>query len=319
MSGSNSLPNVNSPPKPSSPNYTVMSPNESFKGKSYVEWIQDWSHWFYQPYPERNNDGDVVFLRSMPLAEGNYQNEPLVMVGNESLEISKDQRILVPIITATYVADDLEPVEWIYGMVRSSISNGDDPPDLSQVRIDGKEIHIEIDKKRQKTLELFEFESPVYHINIPDSPPGQSLKDQVEMPLQSAGYFPAVTRGYFVILELTAGENYYIECRSTGASTPRGPYHVGFLYHIIVNESRPRKKASLIPTRLRKNMAIKLRDKFEKGRLSEKEYMKIIKEILDMEGDNIADISDRIDNLKSMINKLPDRIAERDKSKKQGR
>ena len=281
------------------PNYVVIPPKESIMGKGYVEWIQDWSNWFYQPYPERNNDGNVVFLRSMPLAEGNYPNEPLVMIGNESLEISAEQLVLVPIITATYIADAFESPELLYGMARADISNGDNPPDLENVRINGNKIDIQIDGKSHTNFDLFEFETPVYSINIPDSSAGPSLKDQVERPLSNSGYLPAVSRGYFVILMLEAGQNYYIECRATGAATPRGPYHVSFLYHIIVNESKAKSGARTPPTRLRKNMAIKARDKRNKGQLTRTEFMEIM-HILGIEGDDEDSINDIIDNMKGL-------------------
>jgi len=45
------------------PNYVVLQPIETFKNKRYIDWIEDWSNWFYQPNPDRNNDGDVVFCR----------------------------------------------------------------------------------------------------------------------------------------------------------------------------------------------------------------------------------------------------------------
>jgi hypothetical protein len=53
------------------PDYTVISPDKLFKGKRYVEWVQDWSNWFYQSNPDRNNNGDVVFLQSPPFTERN--------------------------------------------------------------------------------------------------------------------------------------------------------------------------------------------------------------------------------------------------------
>ncbi len=132
----------------------------------------------------------------MPLAEGNYRNEPLVMVGNESLEISANQRVLVPIITSTYVSEYLESPEYMYGVVRTHISNGDNPPDLEQLKINGEPLVIE----KEDNFKNYETETPIHHIYIPDSSAGPSLKDKVEMPIESVGYIPSVTRGYFVML-----------------------------------------------------------------------------------------------------------------------
>ena len=176
-------------------NYSVIPPNEPFKNKRYIEWVQDWSNWFYQPNPDRNNNGDVVFLRSKPLGEGNYADEGIVMVGNESLEISADQRVLVPIITANYVSDNSESPEWMYGMVRSHISSGDNPPVVEQLRINGDPIKL-FDPK-DMDFSNYEIETPLFMLSIPESSSGKSLKDHMEVPMQTPGLFSSVTRGYF--------------------------------------------------------------------------------------------------------------------------
>lgn len=255
--------------------YEVIDSSVSFKNKGYVDWVQDWSNWFYQPYPERNNDGDVVFLRSMPLSEGNYRNEALVMVGNEALEISEDQRVLLPIITATYVSDNLESPEYMYGIVRTHISNGDNPPHSGQVRINGKGIKIS-----DEHIKKYEIETPVYHIHIPESSAGPSLKDKVELPIESVGYIPAVTRGYFVMLSLQPtpkDEYYFIECQASGMTTEKGPYNVSLFYQIKVNESSKIKRRDPLPERLNRNIGIKVFDKKEKGQVTQTEYDKIMK------------------------------------------
>jgi len=256
-------------------NYTVIPPRESFKNKSYTEWVQDWSSWFHQTNPDRNNNGDVVFLRSMPLVEGNYGSEANVMVGNESLEISADQRLLVPIITSNYVADGAETSEWLYGMVRSQILAGDCPPLKEQLRIDGEPI--DDGNAKENDLKTYEVETPVFLISIPDSSAGKSLKDQMEAPFQSPGFFPSVTRGYFVMLELQPNEEYYIECYATGATTALGPYYASFLYHVIVNEPSQKGRVNIPPSRLNKNILARLHDKKEKGELEPATFAEITK------------------------------------------
>jgi hypothetical protein len=285
--------------KQSPPTYTIMSPENLFRGKSYLDWIQDWSNWFYQPYPERDNNGDMVFLRSMPLAEGNYQNEPLVVIGNDSLEITAEQGILIPIITSTIIADEFESPEWMYGKVRNDIRHGDDPPNLENIRINGEKLVLRTKDQTYENLELFEFETPVYSLHLPDAADGPSLKGQVEMPSQSSGYFPAVTRGYFVILMPTPNQEYYIECRGTGAQTPRGPYHVSFFYHIFVNKNKQRNGSSSPPRRLRKNIAIAARDKNKRGELHPDEW-KMIRKYLEIEGETDEEIDEFINRLKNV-------------------
>ncbi len=256
-------------------NYKVMLPTASFRGKGYSEWVQDWSNWFYQPFPERNNIGDVVFLRSMPLSEGIYQNEAMVMVGTESLELAANQRVLIPIITSTYIATESELPEYLYGIVRSQISNGDNPPDLAQLKINGMPIEL----PEGSVISEYLIETPVYMISIPDDSAGPSLKNQVEMPIGNGGLYPAVTRGYFVILELKHDkpqEHYFIECEATGATTAKGPYHVSLFYHLIANTDHVKTTPLKPPQRLSENIRIRIDKKYTDNELGEDEYNKIM-------------------------------------------
>jgi hypothetical protein len=251
--------------------YTVIQPSQTFKNKTYVEWVEDWSNWFYQANPDRNNNGEVVFLRGMPLSGGNYAGEGVVMVGNESLEISEDQGVLIPVITANYVADHSETTEWLYGTVRSHIFGGDHPPFKEQLRINGKPIE---DGSGEAHLGKYEIETPIFMLNIPDSSYGPSLKDQMETPMQSPGFFPSATRGYFVILRLSTGE-YDIECYATGATTALGQYHASLLYHIIVQESREREQVNVPPSRLSNSIIATLQDKHIKGEIDKNEFERL--------------------------------------------
>ena len=67
--------------------YTVTDPKETFLGKTYADWIEDWSRWFFLPDANQNNSGSVVFLKG--LSPSLAKNEGVIMVGNDSLEISE--------------------------------------------------------------------------------------------------------------------------------------------------------------------------------------------------------------------------------------
>jgi hypothetical protein len=269
------------------PPYRVVPPDELYRNKRYGEWVQDWSNWFYRINPDQNNEGDVVFLRGMPSTGTYLTEEAVVMIGNESLEISENQRVLIPIITANYVAENSESSEYLYGMVRSHIFNGDHPPLPQQIRINGEPIQID-------NLSAYEIETPIFMINIPDtSGGGMSLKDQMESPIQSAGFFPSVTRGYFVMLELYAGNDYYIECYSTGAPTAVGPYHVSLFYHVLVKANIEQQRSSIPPSRLSKKILSKAREKCEKEEIDPREFDRI-KCYLDY---SVTDIDNAVTNM----------------------
>jgi hypothetical protein len=266
--------------------YTVKSPNERFKNKTYTEWVQLWSNWFYQSNPDHNNNGDVVFLRGLPLTGGNYADEGVVMVGNNSLEISADQPVLIPIIMSNFVADSTQTSDWLYGMVRSHILGGDHPPHKEQLRINGKPMHD--GNPDDDSLGEYDIETPVFMISIPDAPVGMSLKHQIQNPIEATGFFPSVTRGYFVMLQLNAGENYVIESYATGATTEYGPYHTSMLYHIFVKEAREQKQPNIPPSRLCKIMSSKLNDLEKKGEIDPTD-LKTIKDFVDTSNDKMKD------------------------------
>jgi hypothetical protein len=264
-------------------NYTVLKPNETFKNKRYIDWIEEFSNWFYQPNLDRNNDGDVVFCRCIPLSRTTYVNEAVVMIGEQSLEISADQRVLFPIITANYVADRYETSDYLFGMVRSQIRQGG-IPSKEQLLINGEPID---DGDEERSLKNYEFETSVFPITIPDCPPGVSLKDQMEIPLQTPGLFASVTRGFFVLLKLEANNEYIIESYASGATTEYGPYRTGSLYRIIVNDSSNQNFSSpkgtepihkyVPPSRLRYSIVSQLFEKNQKGKLNPAEFKSIKK------------------------------------------
>jgi hypothetical protein len=207
----------------------------------------------------------------MPLSGGSYADEGVVMVGNESLEISDEQGVLIPVITANYVADHSETTEWLFGTVRSHIFGGDHPPFKEQLRINGKSID---DGSEEEHLGKYEIETPIFMLNIPDSTYGQSLKDQMEIPMQTPGFFPSVTRGYFVILKLNQGK-YDIESYATGATTASGQYHASLLYHIVVQETRKREQVNVPPSRLSNSFMAKLQNKLTNGEIDETEFERL--------------------------------------------
>ena len=256
-----------------------------FKNKGYKEWVQDWSNWFYQPNPDQNNNGDVVFLRSIAFSEGVYSKEPNVMVGADSLVISDNQRVLVPIITANSVFFNTERPDIMYGYVRSHILNGDNPPLLSQLKINGKQIKS---KNLAEGFSPYEIETPVFQIAIPDDTEGKSLKEQGDDIFDSAGLFPAVTRGYFILLQFMPDKDqqgYYIECSASGCTTDKGLYTASLFYHIIVNKSAQKNSLDSIRKdvsphdRSNRNIQIVVEKKYANEEIGDREYVDIMNKL----------------------------------------
>ena len=176
--------------------YTVIEPTKTFLGKTYVDWIEDWTRWFFLPNSDQNNSGSVVFLRGM--SPSLTKGKGVMMVGNDSLEISATQRVLLPIITATAVAESGESSQALYELARSDIDNGDNPPAQDNVK-----IVMNHSKKLTVPLDDYRFESRVFQLSIPSSPYGESLADYVVPAIKTRDTnLPCVTAGYFVLLKL---------------------------------------------------------------------------------------------------------------------
>lgn len=265
-------------------NYTILDPEGTFKNKGYKEWVQDWSNWFYQPNPDQNNNGDIVFLRSISFHEGVFKKGPNVMIGKDALVISENQRLLMPIITANSVPYNTERPEVMYGFVRSHIANGDSPPALEQIRIDCESLRA--DCLRGGNLGLYEIETPIFQLAIPDDSEGPSLKNYGEYQVPSSGFFQSVTRGFFIILELKAKDDqqsYYIECSTSGATTDRGKYNASMFYEIIVNkvgtESIPESlqpKKTVLHNEPNRNIQLIIDQKYANNEINDDEYLKIM-------------------------------------------
>jgi hypothetical protein len=255
--------------------YKVVDPGQSFGNHTYEYWVEAWTRWFYRVNPDQSNNDVCIFLRCLPLSpNAGYRGEGLVMVGADTLVISQDQGVLVPVITANYIADHGEQTQWLYEMVRQHIFGGDHPPLKQQLRIDGEPLK---DTEVGNDLSSYDIETGVFLVDIPDSSYGQSLKDMVEAPVQSSGFFPAVTRGYFVILKDFSEGDHYIECYARGMTTASGDYHSSMLYHIKV---QPRSLRFVInqltaPSKPVSNILATLDKKHLNGEITDGEYLNL--------------------------------------------
>jgi hypothetical protein len=258
--------------------YTVTHPTETFLGKTYADWVEDWSRWFFLPDANQNNSGSVVFLKG--LSPSLAKNEGVIMVGNDSLEISENQRVMLPLITSTVVAESGESSQTLYELARSDIDNGENPPEQDHVRIDNSKFN--------ESLERYRFETRVFQLNIPSSLSGQSLADYVVPTISTRDTnLPCVTAGYFVLLQLTPGEH-TIFSSVYGSRDQTGLYRASLLYHIVVEAQRGRITQEAPPTptfsksvtnQLRANFIAALRKKRIKGDISDSEFDSLVKQI----------------------------------------
>lgn len=245
--------------------YWIEDPYFNYKGKSYSEWVTEWFNWFLSADADKRSFGPVVFLRSKGLPSINtganipdvpdqqiggqypdavssdpgylglrtYVNDANVKVGKDRLQISENQAVLCPII----VGYELVPPSRDWGTLRefigSLIDNGDNPPGLNQLTINGKNVQLPKNRK----MEDFRIATPIFTAIVPDVEFGRSVKDFLETPTPT-GIYPAMVEGYFVMLRFDVGR-YWIHSWASGPRETAGPYFSELIYQIEVIKPKP--------------------------------------------------------------------------------
>jgi hypothetical protein len=290
--------------------YQIVQPDAIYRGKSYSQWIEDFSNWFFSPSPDTSNTGPVKFLRSYPSpqkiaslnpssqvqyeASAMYKNYPNVMVGRDKLEIYDDEAILFPAMLAIYFAtvpsDDPESMRaWI----RNANNMSDDPPSRDQILIDEEPI-----KLTDEQIRTFRIETSLFTVRIPDVQYPDSLKFFVQNAdeLDNAGDYTAVTEGYFFLLKFNAvrqTETHYIFSHAKGVPYNVGDYYATFVYQIDVIPNSFRSKPPLnregVPALIKGYIEDELNKKVEGGEINKDiEHVKIMEMVDKVRGSQTA-------------------------------
>ena len=167
---------------------------------------------------------------------GTYVNHANVMTGKNRLQIFENQAVLVPIITA-YGVIDLNPpnnsriIDWgsAQDFVRSLIDNGDNPPGLNQLTINGENVILPKGRK----MDDFKISTPLFPAVVPDVAYGRSIKDFLEE-IVAPGNYAAVVDGYFVLIRFTEGHYWVHSWASAGPEQEGVDYFSELLYQIEV-------------------------------------------------------------------------------------
>ncbi|HKG87053.1 MAG TPA: hypothetical protein VKA95_01915 [Nitrososphaeraceae archaeon] len=197
--------------------FEVVSPDESWRGKTYGEWLAECWQKCLSSNPD-DTSGGMLFLRAST-AKG-----PLVMTGNNVATISSDTSIFLPVITAEmdqYDSPDLKTEAAWRAAANKDIDEGD-PPSKIVATIDDEAI--------VNDLGGFRVESPVFSLNVPND---SLLKDDLEVK-EPVGTYEAVAAGYCLIIKSLPSrkEPYTIKIKAKG----RGAYEQDETYDIKVME-----------------------------------------------------------------------------------
>ena len=55
----------------------VLKPNESYRGRNYSDWIEEWSNWLVSSSVDYNTDGHMLFLRGNLEYESDQKWQPI--------------------------------------------------------------------------------------------------------------------------------------------------------------------------------------------------------------------------------------------------
>lgn len=245
--------------------YEVVHPDSNYRGRSYSSWATDWFNHFLSVDPDKHISGPVVFLKSVPSAmipnevrsnpsndsgvsniyssetffPRKYENIPNVMIGPDRIQIFTDQAVLWPLGVAFEMAT--KPfMEWghLQEYTGSIMDHGDDPPDVTDIRINSKPINL----PPKVEMSMFRILTPVFTAIVPDVEYGRSLKDFGEEDIP-VGHWPTILDGYFVLLRFKTPKRYALHSLTKAGREVHGRYASEIFCEIEVNDG-PRKLPS---------------------------------------------------------------------------
>jgi len=214
--------------------FKILQPNERYRGRSYSEWIEEWSNLLVSISPDDQNASEMFFLR------GNLDYEPdetgyriikpgkfYNRTGSLGQTIYKNTALFIPVMTAMYSVNDqyltrqLLDEEDLRNAVRRDLSDGRE----MWLRFkDSKDGYKPVIPKNEITK--YYFETAVFTVSVSSQSP---LVDKFEAAL-AAGEHETVQGGYFVILtDLEKGKH-----RFHFGGNGRGYYYTDAVYDITV-------------------------------------------------------------------------------------
>lgn len=206
-----------------------------YEGRSYGDLQAEFWKWIFSLNCDRNNIGDVVFLRGVSSTEyEGYTNEPVIMVGDDRLVISRDQAVFFCCYTtmAESIDQSIPNTEIARRADVVLALNNAGIPDRKQIRIDDDVIELypdtEIMDYRVVTNEFI--------LNVPSPESGKTLARNFDVQL-SPGEHPAVAGGYCFLIKFEETGDHYIHSIGRGNPWQQGEYVSELFYEIKVIES----------------------------------------------------------------------------------
>jgi hypothetical protein len=238
-----------------------------YEGRSYGDLQEEFWKWIFSLNCDKNNIGDVVFLRGVPSTEyEGYTNEPVIMVGDDRLIISEDQAVFFCCYTtmAESIDQSIPNTEIARRADVVLALNHAGIPDRRQIRIDDEVIELypgtEIMDYRVVTNEFI--------LNVPNPESGKTLARNFDVQL-SPGDHPAVAGGYCFLIKFKEG-NHYIHSIGRGNPWQQGEYVSELFYEItVINSGREKVNLSLLNSLTKDRTKNKIQELLESKKLKD--------------------------------------------------
>jgi hypothetical protein len=206
--------------------FEVLSREETLGSKQYGDYLADSWNKLLSANPD-TPDKDIYFMRTSP----NPGLAPL----KAKATISSSQAIFVPVISTAINTSDSDAEPDRYGDVsneqkRREAANrdtdeGDNPPDASQLTIDGEPI--------VEDLTDFRVDTPEFGLVVSPTSP---VKDKLDIPYGGTRPKPTVAAGYCVIIKSLPPRKqpYKIHIKANGVTIRKKRYYTEAIYDLTV-------------------------------------------------------------------------------------
>lgn len=168
----------------------ILKLSENYRGLSYNDIIIRWQRWLLCDSPDRNQFGDILFLRG---SVGYHQSSTSYL--HSSAVIPGGVAILVPIVTTFYTIGEkykgkmIKNEFYLRKAVREHVDSAG--PFWATLSFNDNKV-----VKLVRNLTKFRLESMIFEIEISDLNP---FLDKMDEPI-SAGKRTGLVSGYFVLL-----------------------------------------------------------------------------------------------------------------------
>lgn len=213
---------------------TSLKPNERYMGRSYPEWIEEWSNLLVSSSPDYQNGAEMLFLRGNLDYEADKSGNRYVKpgkffdrTGSLGLTIYKNTALFIPVMSSMYSLNDayeatpLLDEENVRNAVRNDISQGGKM--WLRYKEPGSDYKSVLEENE---LKKYYFETSVFTLRVSNQSP---LIEKFETAF-NPGEYETVQGGYFVILKNLPEGNYRFSFGGFG----NGFYYTAATYDITV-------------------------------------------------------------------------------------